>query len=102
MVATLTVPSIRASAFATLSLANNLLGLALGPIVTGRIADSLGLAGALRIVPWVGVLAIPALLVGWRTHHSSLTRLGLAGPGVDTGDPDADAAATAAAPRVAP
>ncbi len=90
MVAALTTPSIRATAFATLSLANNVLGLALGPIVTGRIADAIGLAGALRIVPWVGVLAIVALVVGWRTHHSSLARLGLsdrpdAGP-VEGGD----------------
>ncbi|HET7397051.1 MAG TPA: MFS transporter [Intrasporangium sp.] len=81
MVAALTTPSIRATAFATLALANNVLGLALGPIVTGRIADSIGLAGALRVVPWVGVLAILALVVGWRTHHSSLARLGLAGAG---------------------
>jgi len=78
MVAALTTPSIRATAFATLALANNVLGLALGPIVTGRIADSIGLADALRLVPWVGLLAITALVIGWRTHHSSLAKLGLA------------------------
>lgn len=78
MVAALTVPSIRATAFATLALANNVLGLALGPVVAGRLADSIGLAGALRVVPYVGLLAVVALTVGWRTHHSSLRRLGLA------------------------
>lgn len=77
MVAALTTPSIRATAFATLALANNVLGLALGPVVTGRIADSIGLANALQIVPWVGLLAIGALVIGWRTHHSSLAKLGL-------------------------
>lgn len=78
MVASLTTPSIRATAFATLALANNVLGLALGPIVTGWLADQMGLAAALRIVPWVGLLPILALVIGWRTHHSSLAKLGLA------------------------
>lgn len=78
MVAALTVPSIRATALATLAVANNVLGLALGPLVTGRLADSIGLAEALRIVPFVGLLAIAALVIGWRTHDESLRRLGLA------------------------
>ncbi|GAO53485.1 MFS transporter [Novosphingobium sp. MD-1] len=51
MVANLTPLAIHGSAFATLTLANNLIGLAPGPIVTGRIADALGLAGAFRILP---------------------------------------------------
>ena len=75
MVAALTRPAIRATAFATLSLAINVLGLALGPVVTGRIADSIGLAGALQVVPWVGLLAIGALFVGWRTHDRSVAQL---------------------------
>lgn len=80
MVAALTTPSIRATAFATLALANNILGLALGPIVTGKIADAIGLAGAMRVVPWVGLLAIAALIVGYRTHHASLAKLGVSDP----------------------
>lgn len=51
MVANLTPLAIHASAFATLTLANNLLGLAPGPILTGRIADSLGLLDAFRLLP---------------------------------------------------
>lgn len=75
MVANLTDPSVRATAFGTLTLANNLLGLAAGPIVTGMLADHLGLAGAMRVVPWVSVAAILALVVGRRTYPSSLRRV---------------------------
>jgi hypothetical protein len=55
MVANLTPLVVHGSAFATLTLANNLLGLAPGPIVTGRLADSIGLLGALQF------LAIPCI-----------------------------------------
>lgn len=58
MVANLTPLTIHGSAFATLTLANNLIGLAPGPILTGRIADVLGLAEALRLLP------IPCVLAG--------------------------------------
>ena len=51
MVANLTPLVVHGTAFATLTLANNLLGLAPGPIQTGRLADSLGLLGALRLLP---------------------------------------------------
>jgi predicted MFS family arabinose efflux permease len=57
MVANLTPLAVHASAFATLTLANNLLGLAPGPILTGRIADSLGLLGAFRLLPVACVVA---------------------------------------------
>lgn len=64
MVANLTPLAIHGSAFATLTLANNLLGLAPGPILTGRIADALGLAEAIRIlaVPCVASAFIHATL----------------------------------------
>lgn len=75
MVANLTHPSIRATAFGTLTFANNLLGLAAGPIVVGIIADHLGLVGAMRIMPWISVPAIIALIVGRRTYASSLRRV---------------------------
>lgn len=55
MVANLTPLLIHGSAFATLTLANNLLGLAPGPILTGRLADGIGLLGALQL------LALPCL-----------------------------------------
>lgn len=56
MVANLTPLAIHGSAFATLTLANNLLGLAPGPILTGRIADAIGLADAFLLLP------VPCLL----------------------------------------
>lgn len=75
MVANLTHPSVRASAFGTLTLANSLLGLALGPFVVGVLADHLGLQNALRVTPVVSVLAIAALLLGRRVYPLGLRKL---------------------------
>ncbi|WP_438011889.1 MFS transporter [Sorangium sp. So ce321] len=66
MVAGLTRASIRATAFATLTLANSLLGLAPGPMVLGVIADRIGLLGALRVVPFVALAASLAFALGER------------------------------------
>ncbi len=57
MVANLTPLPIHGTAFATLTLANNLLGLAAGPLVTGLLADALGLAKAFQLVPLISVAA---------------------------------------------
>lgn len=75
MVANLTPASIAATAFATLTLANSLLGLAPGPAVTGALADRFGLLGALRIVPLVAVAAATAFLVGRHWYERDLLRL---------------------------
>jgi len=74
MVANLTPASIRATAFGTLTLANNLLGLAAGPVVVGALADRFGLATALQVTPVVAVLAIVALVIGKRAYPASLRR----------------------------
>ena len=60
MVAALTPAAIHGTAFATLTLANNFLGLAPGPIVTGWLADQVGLLEALR---WLPLASIAAALV---------------------------------------
>jgi MFS family permease len=78
MVANLTPASIRATAFGTLTLANNLLGLAAGPLVVGALADKVGLVDAMKVAPLVSVLAIVALLIGRRVYPSSLRRVGTA------------------------
>ncbi len=78
MVANLTPASIRATAFGTLTLANNLLGLAAGPLVVGAIADKVGLVDAMKFAPLVSVLAIAALLIGRRAYPSSLRRIATA------------------------
>ncbi|MFI8974782.1 MFS transporter [Nocardia asteroides] len=75
MVANLTHPSVRASAFGTLTLANSLLGLALGPFVVGVLADDLGLRDALRLTPLVSVFAVLALLLGRRVYPLGLRKL---------------------------
>jgi MFS family permease len=68
MVANLTHVAIHGTAFATLTLANNLLGLAPGPYVTGVLADALGLQGALRVIPCVSLLAALVFAFGRRSY----------------------------------
>ena len=60
MVANLTPATLHATAFAILTLANNAFGLAPGPIVTGWLADRIGLLGALQ---WLPAASIAAALV---------------------------------------
>jgi MFS family permease len=69
MVANLTPTPIHATAFATLTLANNLLGLAPGPLLTGVLADHLGLLEAFKLVPYVALFAAVAFWIG-RLHYS--------------------------------
>src|SRR4051812_29097236 len=75
MVTNLTHESIRATALGTLSVANNLLGLAAGSLVTGILADRFGLVGAMKIVPIVAVGALIALLIGRRYYVRSLAKV---------------------------
>lgn len=75
VVANLTRPQIHATAFATLTLANNLLGLAPGPFVTGVIADHTGLLGALQVIPLAGLLAAGCFIVGRRYYTADLFRI---------------------------
>ena len=75
MVANLTPPSIHASAFATLTLANNLLGLAPAAVLTGVMADRLGLLGALQLVPFAPLVAAIAFFIGKRNYARDLDRI---------------------------
>src|SRR3954471_24660775 len=75
MVSNLTHESIRATAFGTLTLANNLLGLAAGPLVTGIIADKFGLATAMQVVPLAAVGALIFLVLGRRAYPRSLAKV---------------------------
>lgn len=72
MVANLTPAALHGSAFATLTLAHNLLGLAPGPIVTGRIADTAGLLDALRVLPVAAVIAALLFLAARRSYLTDL------------------------------
>jgi sugar phosphate permease len=59
VVADVVHPGLRATAIATVSVAQNLLGLAVGPLMTGVIADRFGLPTALTVMPAAcGVAAV--------------------------------------------
>lgn len=75
MVANLTPPSIHASAFATLTLANNLLGLAPAAVLTGFVADRIGLLGALQLVPFAPLVAAAVFVIGRRNYDVDLDRV---------------------------
>ena len=75
MVGRLTHPTIRASAYGSLTMSNSLLGLALGPFVVGVLADRLGLLGALQLVPLVFAAAVAVLLAGRHCYPAGLRRL---------------------------
>lgn len=79
MVANLTPRAIHGSAFATLTLANNMLGLAPGPILTGQLADHLGLAGAFQLLPVPCVLAALAFAAMRRSYRTDLKSMEGAG-----------------------
>ncbi len=72
MVAGLTPAAIHGTAFATLTLANNFLGLAPGPIVTGWLADRLGLLGAFQWLPLASVAASLVFLCARRSSQADL------------------------------
>jgi MFS family permease len=75
MVANLTHPAIHATAFATWSLANNLIGMAPGPFLTGALADRVGLIGALQWMPMAGLAAAAVFALGRRTYSNDLKRI---------------------------
>ena len=75
MVANLTEESIRATALGTLTLANSVLGLAAGPFVVGLLADRYGLETAMKIIPFVSVAVIVALVIGRKTYTASLRKV---------------------------
>jgi MFS family permease len=72
MVANLTPAALHGTAFAVLTLANNAFGLAPGPIVTGWLADSLGLLGALQWLPAASIAAALVFFVATRGPQAKL------------------------------
>lgn len=81
MVANLTHYSVHGTAFATLTLANNLLGLATGPLLTGKVSDLIGLDNAFQLVPLVSIAAAAVFFYAKRHYHNDMARL--AGEGVE-------------------
>jgi len=68
VVADMTHPAMRATVFATLTLANNLIGLAPGPFVTGMLADAAGLDVAMRVIPAASIFAAAFFLYAARRY----------------------------------
>ena len=77
MVANLTPAPLHGTAFAALSLANNLLGLAPAPIITGLLADAYGLSAALQLVPLVSLAAAGIFAIAKLSYHRDLQQVGL-------------------------
>jgi MFS family permease len=75
MVAGLTPAAIHGTAFATLTLANNFLGLAPGPILTGWLSDQIGLLQALRLLP---LASLAGAMIFWLGRQSARTQLAYA------------------------
>lgn len=75
MVANLTHYSVHGTAFATLTLANNLLGLATGPLLTGKVSDLIGLDHAFQLVPLVSIAAAAVFFYAKRHYHKDMARL---------------------------
>lgn len=75
MVANLTPVAIHGTAFATLTLANNLIGLAPGPIITGWMADKFSLHTAFQMLPLVGLLAAGVFAMARQSYLTDLARL---------------------------
>ena len=75
MVANLTAPAVHGTAFATLTLANNLLGLAPGPLLTGVLADHIGLDRAFQLIPLLSILAALVFIYARRHYHNDMLRL---------------------------
>lgn len=76
MIANLTPQAIHGTSMAVLALANNLLGLAPGPFVTGLLADRVGLIEALRILPIPCLLCALAMLMARRPYAAEMAKAG--------------------------
>ena len=70
-------PAIHATVIATVALANNLLGLAPGPFLTGVVADQIGLDRALQTMPLVSLLAGACFIIAAR-HYDQDRLIGTA------------------------
>jgi len=77
MVANLTHYTVHGTAFATLTLCNNLLGLATGPLITGKGSDLIGLQSAFQLVPLISIGAAAVFIYAKRHYHLDMARLQL-------------------------
>jgi predicted MFS family arabinose efflux permease len=67
-----THPGLRATGASVLSLFQNLLGLAAGPVIAGTLSDMFGLAHALALTPFFGIVAALCFVAASRTYESEM------------------------------
>ena len=72
MVANLTPLAIHGTAFATLTLANNLIGLAPGPIITGWLADKVSLHVAFQMLPIMALCAAATFALARQSYLADI------------------------------
>jgi len=70
-----TDPRLHATVLATVTLANNLLGLAPGPLLTGLLADRFDLGVALGVAPLASLAAAACFALAWRHHDADVARV---------------------------
>ena len=75
LVAELTPAPIHATAMAIWALANNLLGLAAGPVIIGVLADRMGLHVALELIPFATLVSALLFVAGKWCYPPDLARL---------------------------
>ncbi|MDM0070687.1 MFS transporter [Variovorax sp. J31P207] len=69
-----THPGVRATVTATMALANNLIGLAPGPLIVGVLSDVLGLQRALSLAPLLALAAAVCFVLVARSYESDVAR----------------------------
>jgi MFS family permease len=100
-IASLTHYKVHGTAFATLTLVNNMLGLAPGPFITGKVSDVIGLHGAFQLVPLMSIAAAAVFFYIRRHYLNDIARP--QGDEVDDAASEvADEAPTKAAMEVSP
>ena len=67
-------PGFRATGASILGLFQNLIGLAMGPLIAGALSDAFGLQTALAVTPVFGIVAAWMLVVGSRTYERDVER----------------------------
>ena len=74
IVAQIVPPALLATAFATLTLANNIIGLGPAPWIAGQLADGMGLGGALALCSLSPLLAAGVFALARQSHLVDLAR----------------------------
>lgn len=74
IVCDVTHPGVRATVAATMTLANNLIGLAPGPLIVGMLSDLLGLKLALTLTPMMALAAAVFFVLASRSYVADAAR----------------------------